>query len=534
MSSPPIPGGSAPPNPESYWRSLQYFNLFRLVMATVFVAATHLSGRPQTLGSVAPTMAFWVSSFYLAGAVLLMLLPRLTRRSRFNRQLSAAVGIDILAITLLSHASSEAYGSLSYLLLVVLAAAGLVGQGRLVLFYAALASLVVLLEQGYRTLGGGADVEDLSRAAGLCIGFFGTAISAHLLARRALINEALAEQRRIELDGQSRLNRRIIRDMQDGVLVVDAQGTVRHHNPRAEILCNVYRVPEAPTLKDFSTELSRRYPQWREAGREVADILDLPGGHSLRVRYLPPGESDLALLYLEDLILVQAQARQLKLAALGRLTANMAHEIRNPLAAISHAAELMAEDSGNEAGIRLTRIIGENTQRLNRIVTEVLELGRRDRANIEPIVLADFVAAFLDEFTIIEPRAANFVESRIEPGLILYFDRGHLNRVLLNLVGNAMRYCQERPGSILIDTPRPARLDGMVELHVRDDGPGIDGEGRFHVFEPFFTTRSGGTGLGLYIARELCDANGGSLELMEGEGGAHFRIIGRRGNGNES
>lgn len=524
-------GGSATTHSDSYWRSLQYFNLFRLVMATVFVVVTNFPGRLRPFGGEAPLLASWVSALYLACAVLLLLLPRLPQRPRFNRLLTLAVLADILAITLLDYAGGERQNDLSYLLLVVLAAAGLVGQGRLVLFYASLASLALLLDQGYRMLTLGADVSDLTRAAGLCIGFFGTAISAHLLARRALANEALAEQRRLELNGQLRLNRRIIRDMQDGVLVVDARGAVRLHNPQVEVLCDIGQVPEAPTLSDFSEELAQRYPRWRGLDHETTEIVDLPKGRSLRLRYLPPVEGDLAILYLEDLALVQAQARQLKLAALGRLTANMAHEIRNPLAAISHAAELMAEDGAGGASVRLTRIIGENTQRLNRMVTDVLELGRRDHAAMEPIELADFVATFIDEFEMIEPGAARIIASRIEPGLALLFDRGHLNRVLLNLVGNAVRYCRGREGSVQIRASRLGRPAGGVEVRVQDDGPGIHGEERTHVFEPFFTTRSVGTGLGLYIARELCDANGGSLELMESTTGAHFRLIGRGGDG---
>lgn len=501
-------------------------------MAAVFVVASNFSGRLRPLGDGAPLLTFWVSTLYLVGAVLLLILPLLPRRPRFNRLLTLEVAADILAITLLGYAGGEGQNSLSYLLLVVLAAAGLVGQGRLVLFYAAMASLAVLLEQAYRTLTMGADVSDLTRVAGMCVGFFGTAILAHLLAQRALANEALAEQRRLELNGQLRLNRRIIRDMQDGVLVVNAEGNVGLHNPQAEVLCNVEQVPEMPTLRNFSDELFQRYLRWCELKRETVEILDLSGGRSLRLRYLPPVEGDLAIIYLEDLALIQAQARQLKLAALGRLTANMAHEIRNPLAAISHAAELMAEDTVDGASSRFTRIIAQNTQRLNRMVTDVLELGRRDRAVVEPIALADFMENFMDEFEMIETDASRIIALRIEPDLIMPFDRGHLNRVLLNLVSNAMRYCKGMAGSIVIQALRSGRTGGGLELHVQDDGPGFQGEERAHVFEPFFTTRSAGTGLGLYIARELCDANGCSLELMEGPG-AHFRIICRSGDGNE-
>lgn len=243
------------------------------------------------------------------------------------------------------------------------------------------------------------------------------------------------------------------------------------------------------------------------------------------MRFLPPlAEGDNALIYLEDMERIQDQARQIKLAALGRLTANMAHEIRNPLASISHASELLGESPAADMQRRLVRIIGDNTGRLNRLVTDVLELGGRDRA--EPVAIR--INGLLNEFvtmSVVTANARSIIQLEVAGDAVIWFDRGHLNRVMVNLVGNALRYCSGDSGSIRVAVRRPG-FGSLVELHVSDDGPGISAEDRSHMFEPFFTTRSSGTGLGLYIARELCEANEAVIDLLI-RPGAHISVAGK-------
>ncbi len=509
---------------DSLWRSLHYFNIYRLAVAILFFFSTLSVHQLRPFGIQEPQVAIWVGRAYLLAATVFYLRPA-QWRARFNLLLTVEVVFDIVVLTLLMYAGGGSRSGFSYMMLVVLAGAGLVGQGRLTLFYASVASVAVLLEQGYRMLTENADLADFTFTGIICIGFFGTAISAHLLSKRVIANEELARRRGVELAQQIEINEQVIRDMHDGILVADGHGRVRQHNPRAEYLCGA-QVPRQPVLGDFSSELARCYGQWRQAGAPRVEVLRLPlpdgNGRTLRVRFLPAATGDNCLLYLEDMEQVQSQAQQLKLAALGRLTANMAHEIRNPLAAISHAAELL---DGSDANVhaRLVRIIGDNTQRLNRLVTDVLELGRRDRALQEDIVLQTFLPAFVDEMAIVDARVREVVRIEVEAAAPLRFDRSHLSRVLNNLVGNAMRYCSGSPGSVTIECAGAAAGE-PVSIKVADDGIGIAPELRAQVFEPFFTTRSRGTGLGLYIARELCEANGATLELIESGSGAQFRI----------
>lgn len=524
---PPMTPGTVRPSREPsevFWRSLFYFSLYRMVVASVFVFAVFVYGGTQSFGSQNPRMFAWVSVAYLILSLLFFGTLKQVR-CRFNLYLSAQVIADILALTLLMYASGGAKSGLAFMLLVVLAAAGLVGQGRLTMFYAALAALAVQIEQAYRVLEFGADPADFVKAGITSIGFFATAITAHLLARRVVANEELARRRGIALSDQLRINRRVIRDMQDGVLVVDAEGRMNQHNPQAEALLGV-RASTEPSLATCSTELAALYARWCHQSVEATETFRAPAsGRLLRARFLPAGEGGNALIYLEDLDRVQAQAQQLKLAALGRLTANIAHEIRNPLSAVSHAAELLAEEQRGEMQTRLIGIIGDNTQRINRLISEVLELGRRDRAQAELLRLPDFLTSFLNEYAEHELRVRQTIRLSVEPQTVLSFDRMHLNRVLWNLLGNALRYCRGEAGSIRFEVRISAKPE-RTELHIIDDGPGIEPSLRAQVFEPFFTTHRGGTGLGLYIARELCEANGAVLEVFDNAPGAHFCIRG--------
>lgn len=507
--------------PNSFWRSLAFFSLYRLAVGIVFMVAVQMYGDALNVATQNPRLFVRVDAAYLiAAAFFLAMLWR--RDPGFSLQLSLQVAADVAFLTVLMYASGGQKSGIAVLLLVVVAGAGLVGQGRMTLFYAALASVAILLEESWRALTQDADPAEFFRTGLTCVAFFGTAVTARLLARRVVANEELARRRGAELDRQLRISERIIRDMADGVLVTDAEGRVRQANPAADRLLGVALANGS--LADVSDALMAHYRRWDSMRRENSDTFRAPNGRPLHIRYLPAEDhSGNALLYLEDLDQVQAQAQQLKLAALGRLTANIAHEIRNPLAAISHAAELLGEEDTDPLRKRLARIVGDNSSRLNRLVTDVLELGRRDRAEAEVLHWALFAKALTEELYLHDPAAVGRIRVMGED-LAFRFDRGHLHRVLWNLVTNALRHTAAAGGTVSLEAV-PASGGDRVALFIRDDGPGIDAELRAQVFEPFFTTRSGGTGLGLYIARELCEANGAVLDLLDNSPGAHFRVL---------
>jgi two-component system sensor histidine kinase PilS (NtrC family) len=392
------------------------------------------------------------------------------------------------------------------------------------LFYAAVASIAVLMEQAYWIL-----VEDHATAnflqpGLLSIGFFATALITNQLAQRVITNERVARQRGADLANQLRINQLVIQDVQDGVMVVDTNGLVRLRNPQVSVLVG-RSAPELDQIERYSEELARHLAHWRSASGAALVNMHFPeSGKLARVRFVAAGVSgsSLALVFLEDLSKQQEQAQQLKLAALGRLTASIAHEIRNPLSAITHASDLLEEEGRNDSTERLVRIIRENARRLDRMVTDVMQLSRRDRIQPEPIALCTHLSAFMDEFTRNEqlPRECFAVE--VATDAKVQFDRTHLNQVLWNLMKNAWRHCRKAPSSVRIAL---ASRGNRVELHVLDDGAGVPRELQTQLFEPFFTTFSSGTGLGLYIARELCTANGASLDYVDRGPGADFRIL---------
>jgi two-component system sensor histidine kinase PilS (NtrC family) len=336
------------------------------------------------------------------------------------------------------------------------------------------------------------------------------------------------------LASQLRLNRQIIQDMQDGVLVVGEGGVVRQFNPQAVALLGA-ELREGATLGEHAPALERELRRRAEHGDSAHSLRADGSGKMLLARFLPAGEANETLVYLEDFDRIHRQIQQVKLAALGRLTASIAHEIRNPLASVYQAAELLREEKRGDMQARLIRIIGNNAQRIDRLVADVLALGRRDEALPEALPLAEFVDEFIEEFDVAESGARGVVVNRVPPGLEMAMDRAHLRQILWNLVGNARRHCSGAPAAVKIDAA--LRDDGRVALDVSDDGPGIAEALRAQVFEPFFTTHSKGTGLGLYISRELAEANGAVLELCvtppaeagttAALPGAHFRIIGR-------
>lgn len=511
----PDPGKLAP---------LRYFNLFRLVVAGLFLVA----GRELSLGADAPGVFLGISIAYL-GAVLLFGFPDAQRWLGMDRLISLQVVIDILVLAAIMWSSGGYASGMPVMMMVYLAAAGLVAEGRMGLFFAALATVAVLVENAWRYFGGG-NAAEFHQVGLACIGFFAIAFTARLLARRAKTNESLAALRGEALDRQQAINERIIKDMRDGVIVLGSDGRIRQANPRASQLLGV-----ALTSGMMLPEVDAQFYACAQDCAVAEGCLQRmgPSGKLLRCRAVNAGVSSIAgsgkngdiLIFLTDFEEIQQQIQQVKLAALGRLTASMAHEIRNPLSAVSQAADLLCEEKRTEVQERLVRIINDNARRIERMVRDVLALGRREDILLEALNLRDFVNDVIEEFSLCGAEERAVFALDIDPAVSIAIDRAHLHQILGNLLTNARRHCTGRPGSVRILAS--ASGDGRTVLHVFDDGEGVSDSGRAQVFEPFFTTDPKGTGLGLYIARELAEANNARLEFVGNEPGAHFALTGR-------
>ena len=515
---------ATPVTPERYWDSLSLYSLYRLLLCGVFLFLLYPFSTALWPDRVDSGLFLDVCLAY--GALgLVFLLMNQWRRPAFDWQLMMQMSTDILCLTLLTHAGGGIQSGMGLLLLVALAAAGLVSSSEIGLFFAALSSIAMLLQQGYATLSNDSPASQFTQVSLVCMAYFAVAWLGHILGRRISRSEQAVLERDQALADMEEANRLFIQQLPDGVLMVDELGRLRQFNPGASRLmgCELSNA-EPPLLADCAPALHALFERWRNGAPARSTELTLSSGIPLRVRFLPLRRNEFrgAVIVLEDVRRVHEQAQQLKLASLGRLTANIAHEIRNPLSSISYAAELLGDEKRDEGRERLQRIILNNTARLNRIVQDVMQLNRRQSHHPEALSLDAILPAFLDELCHAEhaDHAIFHIEALPAP---VVFDRVQLEQILWNLCGNALRYCSKQAGSIRLVH---ANEHGRVTLDICDDGPGIDPQTAPHLFEPFFTTRNDGSGLGLYLSRELCKLNRATLEYRPNEGGgACFRIV---------
>lgn len=518
----PVGGLGAKVGDESFWTSLTFFALYRILVAAFFFSIALLGPGSFGLGDFSPRVFTIASGLYLAWAIVFLMALNRARVWPWA-QLTVQMLADIIATTALMYASGGFRSGLGVTILIALAAAALMVDRRTTLFYAALASLAILLEQGWWVLRQDAQSGTFVPVGFLAVAYFATAIIVNRLSERVVLNERIARVRGVQLANQLRVNELVLRDVQDGVLVIDAARLIVQHNRSAAMLLGAVAldgeelVRVAPTIAEMMSE-------WQARGESPADpVLATAEGRRVRVRFQEAGVAgeSLTIVFLEDWTRLEGEAQKMKLVALGRLTANIAHEIRNPLSAITHAADLIGEENRAQGRDRLARIMRDNAHRLDRMVRDILELNRRDRAQLEPIPLAAFVTTFIEEFTQYEKASPAGIRVDVPPELVVAFDPVHLNQVLWNLLRNAWRHSSQRAEAV---TLRASIERGSVELQVIDDGPGVPQALRSQLFEPFFTTVGKGTGLGLYIARELAASNAASLDYVPTDQGANFRL----------
>ncbi len=510
---------------EANWRSFSYFNGYRLLLGGFFALMLLFPAEWVTRYGLLPSSGLLaVLLAYIAVVSAGLVLSRYWQQ-HFNAQLSAQVVLDVLLISVLMYVAGGVGSGLGLILLISLAAASLVGRGRLVLFYAALATFAALLTQSFGILRGVFDPASIVQAGFISAAYFATAILARLLGQRVMVNEDLARRRGVALENQIKISQAVVERMQDGVLIISPAGSIVRCNPMATLLLGLSDQPGPLTL--WAPRLAMALGRW-QAGQPVEAIsFALANGRELSARFEKTSSSDgEVLVFVEDMERIKARARQLKLASLGRLTASIAHEIRNPLAAISHAGELLQEDTLDPIQHRLLGIVNDNAGRLNRIVGDVLELGRQKPAQPECVALAPLCGQVLDDLVAGSVCAPEVVDQQIPAEACVAFDRSHLYQVINNLLANAIRHGSAMPDAVQLRVD--STESGAWRLHVTDDGPGVAASVREQIFEPFFTTHHQGTGLGLYIARELTVLNNAQLDLASEEGrGGHFILTGR-------
>lgn len=513
------------------WRPLHLFNLYRLTLSGLFLSLFWGVEEFRLLGSSSPALFQYVILAYLGLSIIYTFSIR-QRWLPFHTQLNIHVVTDIIAITLLMHASGGIVSGLGTLLLISVGSGSLLTSRKIAVFYGSLATIVILVAESYHLLYNSGITSHYTQTGILGATLITAALTTNFLALRSVESEALAKQRSLDLANLEQLNDYIIQHMQTGIMVVDERNNIRLINESARRLLNI--TTQSPTLSNISLVLQDQLQVWKES-KDIQPITFRSSKTSpeIQPKFARLGNENTIgfLIFLEDTSSMAQRAQQLKLASLGRLTASIAHEIRNPLGAISHASQLLNESDDLDAdNIRLTQIITDHTQRVNGIIENVMRLSRRDRA--EPVLfnILEWLNGFMDDFTRSEQIELKDIE--IDPDskeLDVRMDPSQLHQVVWNLIRNGLRHSSLYEGQpkVILRTSMPSN-EKKPFLDIIDHGPGISPEQSLHIFEPFYTTESSGVGLGLYIARELCEGNQARLDYMkmpkENGGGSCFRI----------
>jgi two-component system sensor histidine kinase PilS (NtrC family) len=516
------------------WRILSLLNVFRCVIGMTLYGVFLFVSDPPIVGDAIPALAAPVLLAIIGCSAVEFFLLR-QRWPGIALHVYGQFAFDLITLILLLHASGGIQNNISGLLIVWVGTLALLVPLDRALLLAAFTTFALFGERALSTGGAAGGLADYYPTATLAAIIFVIIAVVQLLRRQIVETEALAEQRGVDLQNLVELNEYVIQHLRESIVVVDADNRIRLLNESGAKLLGVRASARDRRLGELAPTLEAKLTRWRNGAEQAAEttfVLESDqNATSIQPHFARLGRDrhEGVAIFLEDTSLILERVQQTKLAALGRLSASIAHEIRNPLGALSHAGQLLAESKGlGPDDRRLTDIIRVNSERVSRIVESVLSLSRSDKTRPQRIELKAWLEDFANEF--IETQelyegaiavSASSLEIEVE------IDRTHLHQVLWNLCDNAVKYASAAAGAIAVELYCGV-LDpsGRPFLDVMDSGPGVAPELAEQIFEPFYTAQPGGTGLGLYISRELCERNGASLRYhARAEGGSVFRIV---------
>lgn len=502
------------------WRSLFYFNIYRLVLSCILIVLAVTGGASSGAPHRYPDI-------FLGAAVAIMTLSGVyfftinRGRPPLHVQVHLQTALDLVLLTVLIHASDGIQSGYGFLMIVSVAAISLMDTRRSAVAYAALGTLLALTETMVGYLTGFNDIVAARSPGFLGVGLFSTALVVAELSRRIRVSEEMVSRRESALADLNALNREIVELIPTGALAIDNAQRILVCNGRARALLGLQRNPEGRPLAEISPALHRRIRDLGDTEHRSLVEIQFEG------RTIQPSTESFGggrLIFLEDLSQEREQARQVRLAALGRLAAAIAHEIRNPLSAVYQSAQLLAESpSLDPEDADIAAIIRKQSERIERIVASVLLVSRGGAGNPEPIELSEWLQRFAARFASEHDLETRAIVVAGATATVL-MDPNHLEQILTNLCENALAHATRGEGELVrLECGRdPANSLPVVEIV--DHGRGIPESARKQLFEPFFTTRPQGTGLGLYISRELCEANHARLSFEPDREGTVFRI----------
>ncbi|MEZ5460628.1 PAS domain-containing sensor histidine kinase [Dokdonella sp.] len=510
-------------------RELYFFNLYRLLESVIYLALVFSPLAVDWIRISHSQMGRVVALVYCAVAAILLITTERMRKN-LSASIGLAIALDTLAASLVLFSISGGHSSIPMMLMVNVGVCALLLPFRQSLALATLAAVGVMAPPIYAYVNESAVDRSVLEATLFGLAYLAVAALCAHLGRQMRETEALAEQRGVDLLNLEQVNDLIIRRMKTGVLLVDDANHILRINESAWHLIG-NPSPSERDLGQVAAELSRRLYHWRHSGRidqnPVALAADVPEVIP-RFSRMAPNDDTHILIFLDDTSLLSRRAEEMTLASLGRLSASIAHEIRNPLAAIRYSAQLLAEsESMEEEDRRLVEIVNNHCTRANEVIENILQLSRRERSRPESIDVNAWALNFVEEYKQNNDLGQDHLRAITQNRQIeAMVDPQHLQQVVWNLVQNAIRYGRE-PGAVarVVVVARLATDKGPPLLEVVDRGPGIPAKVAAQIFDPFYTTSEYGTGLGLYLARQMCESSQATLEYVPvAGGGACFRI----------
>ena len=525
----PAPAFALNQNP---WSPIQLYSIYRLILIGVLQLLTLTKNMPMQLGSYDPGLFDIVLNSFTVISVLAIFSAHF-RWPSYMAQVYLHPAMDIIFLLLLIFASGGLHSGMGILLGLPIILQNILRPGQISLMLAAIAITSLLGIEVFMQQESTRSASDLSYAGILTLFIFSASWMLGKWFEKASMTAELAKRRGVDLANLSQLNQSILDQLQTGILVVERSGVIRHMNPTAWDMLG--RPPDwrSKPLRDFAPELNAHFKHW--VANVCPKIVSYDIKHwrttelSFRLSQLGTRTSGAALIYLEDTSAQREKQQGVKMASLGQLTANIAHEIRNPLGAISHAAQLLSESPElSKPDQRMVQIIQENSKRMNTTIESVLNLSRKREASRENIPLEAWLQKFREDFVRQSELTMHQINLFVEPSdAEIQFDPNHFDQIMWNLCRNAEKYAHENPADLQlgIQCMQPAHTRDLI-LSVMDNGVGISEVGQERLFEPFYTTSTKGTGLGLFMARELCLSNGANLEYVQLTGkGSCFRIV---------
>jgi two-component system sensor histidine kinase PilS (NtrC family) len=530
----PAPAAAAPGS-DLAWRVVGLANLYRLLLPPVLYGLLLLTRPTPTVGASDPELFTFVCVVYWVLGGLMAFGGKGRWHSR-RALVLMHTALDTAGICALLYCSGGVASGLGILLVIPVGAMSLLAEGSASLAVAALAALGLLTQQILAVLVGNAPTYDYSLAGMLGAVVFLVALMAWPLSIRLRESEALVRRQELDLANLAQLSQYIVQRLRESILVVDTSDRIRLINESAARMLGDHIAVPGALLGEVAPRLLYLLATWRQDGTVMlrggaGTFVAADGARVIRPHFAPLGSSEPApiIVFLEDTGDLAAKVQQTKLAALGRLSASIAHEIRNPVGAMSHAAQLLAESPAlSSADHRLTEIMQDNSRRVSAIIDNILQLSRREAPRPEKLLLEAWTRRFRDEFcNTLQLQWQRLIIAASSEDVEVRIDGSQLHQIFWNLCQNSVTHALPHAGAAPIEL-RYGRLAGVGRpyLQVADRGPGIAQADAERIFEPFFTRAAQGTGLGLFLARELGQANGATLlyETREG-GGSIFRIV---------